>query len=173
MLAIWLLKKKGFALRLALRRVVAPLALAVVVSALATGYYFWRVTGNPFQMPYQVDRDTYAVTPYFLWQTPARAPIYRQDALRDFYLHTELDFYAKNRSLGRVAAIEAVKVLDIWLFYVGPALTLPLIFSLWRHPTECHGRALAGSCVFSFWRCWFRWLAWQSKCFSFPITQRR
>ena len=153
-LAFWLLKSRGAALRLALQRVIAPLALAAVVSALATGYYYWRVTGNPFRMPYQVDRNTYAVTPYFLWQTPARAPMYRQDALREFYLHTELDFYTKNRSLGSVGAIEAMKLLAIWLFYVGPALTLPLIFAFAAAP---YGMSWLG-------------LSWQLRLFLFAIV---
>ena len=133
-LGIWLFRKRGSDLRLALGRVIAPLGLAVAVCALGTGYYFWRVTGNPFQMPYQVDRSTYAVTPYFLWQTPAHSPVYHQDALREFYLHTEFNFYARNRSLGSVTAIEAAKVLEIWLFYVGPVLTLPLLFSFAAAP---------------------------------------
>lgn len=68
------------------------------------------------------------MAPYFLWQTPAPAPVYHQEALRDFYTTTEFDFYARNRSLGSILAIEAVKVGEIWLFYLGPALTLPLLF---------------------------------------------
>ena len=30
------------------------------------GYYDYRVFGNPFTLPYQVNRATYAATPYFL-----------------------------------------------------------------------------------------------------------
>jgi hypothetical protein len=128
-LAIWLFSRKGPAFQLALTRVILPLGAACMILALGMGYYFWRVTGNPLQMPYQVDRTAYAVTPYFLWQTPRPAPAYDQDALRQFYLHTELDFYLRNRSLGALALLEAGRILEIWLFYIGPVLTLPLVFS--------------------------------------------
>jgi hypothetical protein len=133
-LAVWLFKKRGATLALALNRVIVPLTLAAMVMALGTGYYFWRVTGEPFRMPYQVDRSTYAVTPYFLWQTPKPLPIYRQEALRQFYSRQEIDFYAVSRSLTGLAAVEAVKLSHLWLFYLGPALTLPLAFSLAAAP---------------------------------------
>jgi len=74
------------------------------------------------------------VTPYFLWQMPRPLPIYRQEALRQFYSRQEIDFYAISRSLSGLAAVEVVKLSHIWLFYLGPALTLPLAFSIAAAP---------------------------------------
>ena len=31
-------------------------------------YFFWRTTGSPVRMPYQVNRATYGIAPYFIWQ---------------------------------------------------------------------------------------------------------
>lgn len=127
-LGIWFFRKKAAERVLALKLVIAPLAVCVLLLGIGMGYYFWRVTGSPFRMPYQVDRTTYAMAPYFLWQKPAPAPVYHHNALRDFYTGTELDFYTRNRTLGTVLTVEIVKAGEIWLFYLGPALTIPLIF---------------------------------------------
>ena len=51
-------------------RVVVPMFCVLLVAAAGTGYYYYRVTGNPFRMAYQTNRDTYATAPYFIWQTP-------------------------------------------------------------------------------------------------------
>ena len=58
--------KKGPTLRSSITRVVAPAALVLAVAFLGLAYYFWRVTGDPFRMPYQVSRNTYAITPCFI-----------------------------------------------------------------------------------------------------------
>ena len=33
-----------------------PIILILAITAAATGYYYWRVTGSPFRMTYQVNR---------------------------------------------------------------------------------------------------------------------
>ena len=133
-LGIWFFRTRGPERQAALGRVIAPLTACSLLLALAMGYYFWRVTGSPFRMPYQVDRSTYAQAPYFLWQAPAPAPIYHQDALRDFYTDTELAFYARYRTLRGMLVLESVKIGEVWLFYLGPVLTLPLLFSFGAAP---------------------------------------
>ena len=133
-LCIWLFKKKGAELRLAVRRVIAPLALTVLVAASGTGYYFWRVTGNPFRMPQQVDRDTYGIAPYFLWQSPKPAPTYHYQELRTFYGGNELNFYRETQNVAGLAGVWIVRILHTWLFYLGPALTLPLLIAIAMAP---------------------------------------
>ena len=75
------------------RRVVFPLALVL----LAVGGPPWAITFGGLRvalsdMPYQVDRDTYAVARYFYWQAPNPQPVYHSQAMRDFYLKTELPY---------------------------------------------------------------------------------
>lgn len=72
-------------LHLLFSRIVLPLFVVLVVGALATGYYYFRVTGSPIRMAYQVNRDTYAMPPYFIWQTPPPEPTYHHAEMRDFY----------------------------------------------------------------------------------------
>lgn len=109
-----------------LRRVVVPLVLLLTICAAAMGFYFWRVTGSPVRMPYQVNRDTYAVAPYFVWGTERPEPLYRHAEMRSFYVGWELQDYRSGLTpLGFLRRC-GHKALDLWMFYLGPVLTLPL-----------------------------------------------
>ncbi len=112
------------------RRVVLPLFLVLAVVGVATGYYFWRVTGSPFRMPQQVNRDTYSIARYFYGQSPNLRPVYHHKALRDFYLN-EFRRYEEARSLGGIVHETGFKIGLLWLFYIGPALTIPLFMLPW------------------------------------------
>lgn len=129
-LLVWLLRKKTADLRRALFRVMLPLLLIVVLTASAMAYYNWRVTGNPFLMPQMLERRSYAVAPYFLWQSPRPQPVYNHPFLRDFYIGTELEFYQSTRTLTSFLALGVVKLFDVWLFYLGPVLSFPLFLAL-------------------------------------------
>ena len=126
----WLFKQKGMMLRTSIRRGVVPLVLVLLVSALATGYYCWRVTGNPLRLPQQVDRDTYAVAPYFLWQHPRSIPAYRNEAMRELYIDYELGVYNDTRSLSKLIALWMIRSASFLLFYLGPTLGLPLVMAV-------------------------------------------
>lgn len=56
--------------RVSLSRVVLPIVLTLAPLAVWTGYYYYRVTGSPFRMAYDVNRATYAMGRYFIWQSP-------------------------------------------------------------------------------------------------------
>jgi hypothetical protein len=148
-LTVWAVRGPRPLLRVVAGRVAAPLSIVLGLAALATCYYYWRVTGSPFRMPYQVDRSTYAVAPYFMWQSPRPEPVYHHPALHDFYTHNELDFYQQTRTPLGMSAVIAVKFLYLWIFYLGPLLTLPLVMVIatlpmgfsWR-ATSCETRFL-------------------------------
>jgi len=127
---LWLAGKSRPQLQVSLTRVVLPLVVILVCGALATGYYYFRVTGHPFRMAYQVNRDTYATAPYFLWQTPRPEPVYHNQAMRDFY-RWELGEFEKNSTVAGFLLRAAQKAGYWWLFYLGPLLTLPLIALPW------------------------------------------
>jgi hypothetical protein len=111
-------------------RVFLPIAALLVVTAGATGYYYARVTGSPFRMTYQVNRETYATAPYFLWQKPRPEPQYHHRVMRDFY-QWELSQFEKNRTLAGALDRTWDKLAGWWSFYLGPALSLPLIAFPW------------------------------------------
>jgi hypothetical protein len=137
-LLIWLLRKRGPSLGTAVRRVVLPLSLLLAVMAVAMGYYFWRITGSPFRMPYQINEETYMTSRYFIWQSPRPEPVYHHKLMHDFYTKSQGPItYTYDRSpriwLILVAALRAapLKVMALWLFYVGPALSVPLLLFPW------------------------------------------
>jgi hypothetical protein len=129
-LFLWMLGKRSPASAL-IPRVVLPVLLVLTITGGLMGYYFSRVTGNPLRMPYQVNRATYGVAPYFIWQSPNAEPAYRHAAMRDFYLQIELLAYEKMRSATGFIRETAIKFLVIWGFYLGPVLTIPLFALPW------------------------------------------
>lgn len=111
-----------------LSRVVLPMLLVLGVAGVATSYYFWRVTGHAFTMPQQLNRDTYAVAPYFYWQPAHPVPAYRHKAFHDFYTVTEFQHFELAHKTSGILQQLLTKFALIWIFYFGPVLTLPLFF---------------------------------------------
>jgi hypothetical protein len=112
-------------------RVATPAALVLAIAAAATCYYYWRATGNPLRMPYQQARDEYAAAQIFLWERPKPAPLYSYAALRAFYVDWELVKFMEAKTLPGLLHNSIGKAGAFWMFFLGPALTLPLVFG-WR-----------------------------------------
>jgi hypothetical protein len=127
-LAVWLLKKRGRELWAVTARVVLPASLVLLVAAAAMGYCNWRVTGNPLRMPYQANRDQYASAGIFLWERPLPAPVYRTQAMRDFYVGWELTQFMEAKHPIGFATNLLGKAGAFWMFFLGPAFTVPLFF---------------------------------------------
>jgi hypothetical protein len=106
--------------------VILPISIALLIAGTATAYYNHRVTGNSFRMAYQVNRDTYATAPYFIWQTPRPEPVYHHAVMRDFY-RWELGEFEANRTFSGYIRRGFEKLFSWWQFYLGPLLTLPLL----------------------------------------------
>jgi len=79
-------------------------------------------------MPYQVDRDRYAPARIFLWERPIPIPAYPDRAVHDFYVSWELPQFLAAKSLPGLLQVSFEKILEFWLFFIGPAFSLPLIF---------------------------------------------
>jgi hypothetical protein len=139
----WLVRGPHPPFKLILARAIVPLGIVLALAALATCYYFWRVTGSPFRMPYQVDRSTYAVAPYFMWQSPRPEPVYHHQAIHDFYTHNELDYYLQTRTTKGLVGTIAAKYVNLWIFYVGPLLTVPLLMVIATLPMGFPWRSIS------------------------------
>jgi len=113
-------------MRLLLRGTALPLGMIVAAGAWM-GYYNYRVFGNPLTPPYKIDRATYAVTPYFAWQSPRPAPVYRHKVMRDFYVGVELATFNKIHSSTGFLPQNLLKCARSIAFYAGFALLPPLI----------------------------------------------
>lgn len=130
-LLIWMVRQRKLPAMDLGRRVVLPLLLVLTATGVAMAYYFWRVTGSPFRMPYQVNRETYSVARYFLWQAPYPQPIYHHVQMRDFYMHLELDQYVQVRSVAGFFEELGMRIVITWFFYIGPVLIVPLFMLPW------------------------------------------
>jgi hypothetical protein len=109
-----------------IRCAAAPLAL-IVAAGVWMGYYDYRAFGSPLALPYTVNRNMYAMAPYFVWQSQRPEPAYRHEAMRHFYQDVELHGYTQIHSLSGFASQSLVKAVDGFLFFSGIVLLLPLI----------------------------------------------
>ena len=123
---VWLLGKNRPAFIQSIPRVVVPIFLCLLIASIATGYYYYRVTGSPFRMTYQEEAHAYAAVPAFLWQTPQAAAQYHHEVMRDFY-HEELKVFETNRTLVGYLSSLGERFISWWKFYLGPLLTVPLL----------------------------------------------
>ena len=132
-LSIWILAKHSPPASLKFKRVVAPLAPVLLLTMLAMAYYFSRTTGNPLQPPYVVNERTYLLNPPFPWQPLRATPVYHHAFLRDFY---QSDAAASAYHEYRLHPIyySMARALASWLFFLNPALSVPLLLVLLALP---------------------------------------
>jgi hypothetical protein len=148
-----LIGSRRSALRLTMPRVILPILAALLLGGFLTGFYYYRVTGAPFAMTYQVNRGQYSSAPYFVWQRPQPEPEYRHAVMRDYY-RRELADFEQNRTLQGYVDRGAEKIAAWWQFYLGPLLTIPLLALPWivqdrrmRLPLAVCGVMIAGFAV--------------------------
>ena len=115
---------------LLMRRTALPLAMVIAAGAWL-GYYDYRNFGKATTLPYTVDRETYAMAPYYIWQKTRPEPVYRHVVMRRFYHENEADIMKLISTPAGMAYQSLIKVVRGILFFSGLAL-LPAIFMLPR-----------------------------------------
>jgi hypothetical protein len=120
LLVWWMLRK-----RVALRTIV-PAACVVVVALVALGYYNWRGTGNPLDMPYQNNWRQYHITRMFLWQEKNPIPHYRHAGMRKMYCYWELPPYLVARTPGGLKEVLHEKLDTYYMGWCWPWLLLAI-----------------------------------------------
>jgi len=108
------------------RLIATPLVMGMAAVAWM-GYYDYRAFGNPLTPPYKVDRDTYAIAPYYVWQKPRPEPAYRYAELRRFYQKDELSFFNQIHSIRGFVPRTLEKVGFTFLFYSSFLLLVPML----------------------------------------------
>jgi hypothetical protein len=127
-LILWLFRQRGAEFVAYVRLVIAPVAVCLLLVAGFMGYYFWRTTGSPFRMPYSVNEQMYSMNSPFPWIPIRVPPEYRHEVLRHFHEGWQLDQFNEFRNHPVFAA--AWRLLLLWCFFLGPALTIPLALAL-------------------------------------------
>jgi hypothetical protein len=107
-------------------RTAVPLALIIGAGAWMA-YYDYRAFGSPFTLPYTINRNMYAMAPYFVWQSPRPEPAYRHEVMRRFYYDGERSGFAKFHSVAGFVSETLLKATRGVLFFSGIVLLLPLI----------------------------------------------
>ncbi len=109
-----------------LQRAAAPILLIAAAGAWM-GYYDYRVFGSPTTLPYTINRATYAMAPYYVWQPPRPEPAYRHPGMRRFYYASEMKAYLKVHPWRAFVPGTLAKAITTLLFFAGIALLPPLI----------------------------------------------
>src|SRR6266403_802124 len=128
-LLFWMLGKRRPPFAAVLRHTVLPLVLVLMISACAMGYYFWKLTGNPFVMPYHLSQEGY-VAPYMIWQSPRPAPAYHHYVFWKMCVEQAPQVFAMARSPAGLLW----KTLWWWPFFLGPVFTFALLGSIFTLP---------------------------------------
>ena len=139
--------------RVAVTRVLAPIAIVLVLAGAFMAYYNWRVTGHALLLPYTLNDRTYVSAPTFVWQPLKQQMHYRNAQFEDFYNGWSYEHWEARRFDGSWAS--AVNIfLDTARIYPGMfvrgellavmLLALPWIFRRRR------GRFLVAVCAAGF-----------------------
>ena len=123
----WMFSRKSPEWGVLIRRVVAPMSVVLILAGIGMGCYFFRVTGNPWRMPYQVERETYAVAPYLLWQHPRPVPSYHHLEFQRVYAEIDVSNFEMAHSRMGLILFGTLRAGRIWTFFFGPALSLPFL----------------------------------------------
>jgi hypothetical protein len=125
----WLRQRKAKAtVRRLILHGILPIGMGLLLTGAAMGYYFWSVTGNPFRMPYEVNRAAYATAPIFLWQAPRPEPPHHHAVMREFYKRFEQAAYEQETQTAYgLIIIKTAFAVVLLAFYLGPTLSLPLL----------------------------------------------
>lgn len=128
-LGYWAMKGKTRpSLGILARRAVVPL-LVICAAVSWLGFYDYRTFGNALTLPYTINRQTYAIAPYYIWQQPRQEPAYRHAAMHDFYKITEFPMYPRVHSLTGYLPWTVVKAAFNMLFFAGLSLLPPLFMA--------------------------------------------
>jgi len=115
-----------------LLRLALPAAAVLLLTAGAVAYYNWRVTGRPLTMPYVLAIERYGMARHDIL-LPAGAPReYPNPEFRHLFAEVELNYFLDRRSHPFRSLV--TPLVELWGFFLGPALTLPLLMlpALWR-----------------------------------------
>ncbi|MGA2072989.1 MAG: hypothetical protein ABSH52_05740 [Terriglobia bacterium] len=134
-------------LRLVGKHIVLPIGLTLVLTGCAMGYYFWRTTGSPWDTPFLVGLRTYYPVSLFPWQSVRPIPVYHHAVMRKFcmgliYRHNE------SRTIRGMMEICFANLYTFGMFFLGPALSLPLLAGFVTLPYGFSWRNISSSTRF-------------------------
>jgi hypothetical protein len=125
-LAGWMLTKNGPPASHSIKFIIVPIVAIVTLAGAVMAFYNVRITGNVLRMPYMVHERTYMTAPIFLLQRPSPEPVYHHRIIRE-RRRADLDAYNQQRSILGYLSWKAGVLRQLWGFYPGKWLSLPLL----------------------------------------------
>jgi hypothetical protein len=123
--------------RLAVKRraelvtILVPVASIGLIGLACMGHYNRRTTGDPLLLPHLLNERTYSPLPLFFFQSTKKDFRFRDPVFEKFYSVTEEEYgYQPARSASGIVALEAKRIMSDWFFYVGPALSFPVLLGM-------------------------------------------
>ncbi|HJS99627.1 MAG TPA: hypothetical protein VJ756_11075 [Terriglobales bacterium] len=117
-----------------------PAAAVLLVGAFLTLAYNQRVTGSPWQLPYQAYERQYDAVPSFIFQRLRPWPQLQDAAMRAAAVDTLAAWRWAHGFYG--IAFMASKLLGFWQFAFGAALSLPFLLLVWAEHWSASTRLL-------------------------------
>ncbi|HTB16573.1 MAG TPA: hypothetical protein VK708_00595 [Bryobacteraceae bacterium] len=114
-------------------RVALPAAAVLIPVAVCMLYYNARVTGHPFELPYQLHDLQYGAAPVFAWSSAKPAPVYDHAVMRIFWSKIEADQVRDTQTNLLPAYLIKLASLYGFLFCFYP-LFLPAL--IWPYPLQ-------------------------------------
>jgi len=126
----WLVSRQRPTLSVCVVQVVVPLAVVLAGAASFLAYANYRVTGDPWCLPYRLHESTYGVAPLFIFCQPQPVPEFRHPVMRDFATGYCLGAYAAHHPWRQLCARAWEKCETLYTFFLPTVLGLPLLFLL-------------------------------------------
>lgn len=126
-LLLWLVRS-GVERGKRLRAILVPLLVCQAATVGFVALHNYTVTGDATLLPYAHNRSLYGTPQSFYWQDPVPPPpVFRHKQLADNY-RWQLDVRREVDSAASWLRSVGWKMKEFWLFFIGPALTIPLLF---------------------------------------------
>ena len=129
-----------------LRSTALPVAAVGLVGVILMGYYNQRTTGDPLLLPHLLNERTYSPLPLFLWQEAKPNLTFRDPVFAKFYEVTAEEYgYEKTKSISGLLSMEGRRLLADWFFYIGPALSFPVLVGFLSCMKQLHLRIVVSA----------------------------
>ncbi len=119
-LLAWLVRRPVAERMQAIKRVVVPAGVVIVLMVAFIATYNQQVTGKVSKLPWQHHHEQYCTFPVFLWQQPSEPPGWNHAELEHMHGTWELDLWRKHRSAEGMIRLTGRKSSILWAFYVAP-----------------------------------------------------
>lgn len=116
---------------LTVRSTVGPFVVIGMTGLIMMGCYNQRTTGSALLLPHLLNERTYSPLPLFFWQQPRSNMRFHDPVFAKFFSVTEDEYkYEQTKSLSGLLSVEVERFLTDWFFYIGVALSLPVVIGL-------------------------------------------